>query len=134
MEEEILSILNEIKIAIYVLLTVVIVGVIANWIRAGASMKNLIRNKLDDFFKEEACRLHEEGKSKELIGHCEDELKKRPNSSNALWFLAKAYYQIEDFEQSKEHFEKLSTLEPSWYESDIKPFMEKIDELENQAH
>ena len=39
MENEILSILNDIKTAIYFLLAVVIIGVVANWVRAGISIK-----------------------------------------------------------------------------------------------
>ena len=74
-------------------MVVVILGVIANWIRAGISVKNLIRREIDDLFTEEASNYYDEGKFDELLAHCKEKLNKNPNHSYALWYKAKAYYQ-----------------------------------------
>ena len=127
MEAEILSTLNEIKTAIYALLAVVILGVVANWIRAGISIKNVIRSQLDDIFSEEAGNFYDEGKFDELLIHCEDKLKEKPNHNYALWYKAKALYRKQEYQKAKEYFEKLASSEPSWSESHINPFLEKIE-------
>jgi len=132
METEILSTLNEIKTAIYLLLAVVIIGVVANWIRVGISLKNVIPNQLDDLFTEEANNLYDEGKFDELLASCKEQLEKKPHHSYALWYKAKAYYQKQDYDKSKPYFEKLAKVEPNWEESHIQPYLDKIEAIENE--
>jgi uncharacterized membrane protein YidH (DUF202 family) len=60
MDSNVISTLNEIKVAIYVLLVIVTIGTIANAVRAWASAKNLIRKELDDLFTIEAGNFYEE--------------------------------------------------------------------------
>ena len=132
MDNEIISILNEIKTAIYVLVVVVIFGVVANWIRAGVSIKNVIRKELDDLFSEEAGDYYDKGKYDELLSHCEEHLKTKPNHSYALWYKAKAYYKKQDYEKSKQCFELLSKSEPSWDESHVQPYLRNIEAFESE--
>ena len=132
MDNEVISILNEIKIAIYILMVVVILGVVANWIRAGVSVKNLIRREIDDLFTEEASNYYDEGEFDKLISHCKEKLNKKPNHSYALWYKAKAYYQKQDYEKSKHLFENLAITEPSWSESHVQPYLERIAAIENE--
>ena len=129
MDNEVISILNEIKTAIYILMVVVILGVIANWIRAGVSVKNLIRREIDDLFTEEASNYYDEGKFDELLAHCKEQLNKKPNHSHALLYKAKAYYQKQDYEKSKRLFENLAKTEPTWNESHVQPYLEKIEAI-----
>jgi tetratricopeptide (TPR) repeat protein len=133
MDSEAISILYEIKTAIYVLLAVVIIGVIANWIRAGVSMRNLLRRELDDAFIDEVSDYYDKGNYEELISHCDDQLRRKPNHPHALWYKAKAYYQKREFRKSRELFEKLSMVEPSWDESHVQPYITKIKVLENES-
>jgi len=131
MDNELLSILTDIRTAIYWLLAVVIVGVIANWIRAGISIKNAMGKKLDDLFTDEASELYDKGQFGDLISHCEEYLNSRPNHSYALWYKAKALYQKQEYKKSKECFEQLSKNEPSWDESNIQPYLKKIEVIES---
>ena len=132
MEEEILSTLNEIKLAIYVLLAVVVLGVVANWIRAGVSLKNVIRNQLNDLFSQEAMNYYDEGKYDELLEHCAEKLKEKPNHSYALWYKAKALYSKQEYEEAIQYFEQLAIIEPNWNESHINPFLEKIRVIQDE--
>jgi len=132
MENEILSTLVQIKTAIYGLLAVVVLGVVANWIRAGVSIKNVVRKGLDDVFTEEAGNYFDEGKIDELLAHCEQKLKNKPNHSYALWYKAKAYYQKGEYAKSIEIFEHLENMEPSWGESHVKPYLKQIEANEKK--
>lgn len=132
MDNNILSALNEIKVAIYILLAIVTIGVIANWVRAWASVKNLARKELDDLFTVEAGNYYDEGKFDALLSHCEEKLRSKPNHSYALWYKAKAYYQKHEYEKSKKCFEQLEVTEPSWSASHVQPFLEKIRVIENE--
>lgn len=127
MEQQILSTLQEIKTALYVLMAIIILGVIAGFLRAGIAAKNLVKEKLDDFFRDEANHLFDKGAFDELIRYCEDKLKSKPHNSDALWYVAKAYYQKEDYSKAKEYFEKLVKAEPSWDKQYVQPYLEKID-------
>ena len=132
MDNNILSALNEIKVAVYVLLAIVTIGVIANWVRAWASVKNLAQKELDDLFTKEAGNYYDEGKFDELLSHCEEKLRSKPNHSYALWYKAKAYYQKHEYEKSKKCFQQLEVTEPSWSVSHVQPFLEKIRVIENE--
>ena len=132
MDNETISILIEIKAAIYILIAVVTLGVIANWIRAGVAIKNVIRKELDDLFSEEASDYYDKGRYDDLLSHCEEYLKSKPNHSYALWYKAKAYYQKEDYEKAKRCFEHLSKSEPSWEESNVRPYLQKIEAQESE--
>lgn len=131
MDHDILSTLNEIKVAIYALLVIVTIGVIANWIRVWTSVRNLLQKELDNIFTIQAGDYYDEGKFDELLAHCEEKLKSKPNHSNALWYQAKAYYQKQEYEKSKKCFEKLEVSEPGWSASHVQPFLEKIKAIEN---
>ena len=132
MDNNILSTLNEIKVAVYILLAIVSLGVIASWVRAWASVKNLVQKELDDLFTKEAGNYYDEGKFDELLSYCEEKLRSKPNHSYALWYKAKAYYQKHQYEQSKKCFEQLDATEPSWSASHVQPFLEKIRAIENE--
>ncbi len=132
MDNNILLILNEIKVAVYALLAIVTIGVIANWVRAWASVKNLVQRELDDLFTKEAGNYYDEGKLDELLSLCEEKLRSKPNHSYALWYKAKAYYQKQEYEKSKKCFEQLERTEPSWSASHVQPFLEKIKVIENE--
>jgi len=126
MDQAILSTLQEIKTAIYVLMAIVVLGVVASFIRAGISAKNLLRGKLDDLFRDEANHLFDKGAFDELIKYCEDRLKSKPHDGHALWYVAKAYYQKDEHRKAREYFEKLAKAEPSWEKEYVQPYLEKI--------
>jgi tetratricopeptide (TPR) repeat protein len=128
MEQQILSTLQEIKTAIYVLMAIVVLGVVASFIRAGISAKSLLKGKLDDLFRDEANHLFDRAAFDELIKYCEDKLNSKPFHSDALWYVAKAYYQKGEHKKAKEYFEKLAKSEPSWEKQYVQPYLEKIDQ------
>lgn len=134
MDNNVVSALSEIRTAIYILLAIVTLGVIANWIRAWASVKNMLEKELAELFTKEAGDFHDKGKFDELLIYCEEKLESKPNHSYALWYKAKAHYQKHEYDKSKECFGKLEIIEPSWGTSHILPYLEKIKAIENELH
>ena len=127
MEQQILSTLQEIKTAIYVLMAIVVLGVVASFLRAGIAAKSLLQGKLDDVFRDEATHLFDKGAFDELINFCEDKLKSKPHDGQALWYIAKTYYQKGEHLKAKEYFEKVAKAEPSWEKQYVQPYLEKIE-------
>ena len=134
MDNEILTTLISIKYALYLLITIVSVGVIANWVRAGIALKRQYREELENIFTTDASALYESGKYNELITLCDEQLNKKPNHSYAHWYKAKAYYQLKDYGKAKSFLNILASLEPSWDESHIQPILRKIHDTESETH
>ncbi len=109
-------------------MAIVVLGVVASFLRAGISAKTLVREKLDDIFRGEASHLFDKGDFDELIKYCEDELNSKAFHADALWYVAKAYYQKGEHQKAKEYFEKLAKSEPSWEKQYVQPYLEKIDQ------
>tara|TARA_R110002096_G_scaffold429995_1_gene643438 strand:+ start:400 stop:810 length:411 start_codon:yes stop_codon:yes gene_type:complete len=126
MEPDILPTLRDIKIAIYWLIGIVSLGVIANWVRAIIGIRSTIKREKNEIFSEIASELFDEGKWDELIDYCDMKLDRKPNHSYALWYSAKAYYQKKELDKAKEQFRRLSLAEPSWDDNYIQPYMNRI--------
>lgn len=133
MESETLSALQDIRIALYILTAAVITGVVVNIIRGYFQVKNSLRRELDKLFSEESEHLFGNGSYDKLIAYCEEKLKEKPNDSYALWYLAKAHYQKNQFRVAKQFFEKLAKTEPSWEEIYVRPYLAKINETNTTA-
>ena len=65
-------------------MAIVVLGVIASFLRAGIAAKGLLREKLDDIFRDEASHFFDKGAFDELIKLCEDKLKSKPHDVRAL--------------------------------------------------
>ena len=74
MEQEILSELAAIKSAIYILIAIVTIGVVANFIRVYFTSKNYIRNELNDLFEKELEEIFDDGRYNELLEKCDKKL------------------------------------------------------------
>ncbi len=132
MEQEILSELAAIKSAIYILIAIVTIGVVANFIRVYFTSKNYIRNELNDLFEKELEEMFDDGRYNELLEKCEKKLKSSSNHTYALWYKGKALFQLGEYERAKEVFGKIIVLQPSWEEGTVKPYLQKIEQYQNE--
>ena len=128
MDNEILQILDEIRIVLYLILAVVTLGILPNVISKIINAKSSLRDAKERVFKGLASDLFDEGDIDGLISYCEEQLVTKPNNSTALWWLAKAYYKNKNYSRSKELFTKAMESEPEWGKEHIKPYLEKIEE------
>jgi tetratricopeptide (TPR) repeat protein len=130
MEQEVISELNNIKLLLYISLTMSIIftiSVIYLVIQLGKRYSEKIEK---DLFNDNGYEMLDKECYEELIEHSNDMLKDRPNHAYALWFLGKSYYSLEKYDLAKVQFEKILKNEPSWKES-VEPYLDEIESLTN---
>jgi len=67
------------------------------------------------------------GDAEELINKSLDWIKEEPNNPWGYWFLARAYYLLENYIESKQTLLKIQHLNPDWSET-IKTWLDKVEE------
>ena len=125
METEI-TLLQDIKTALWVLIFIVAIGVFATVVRAVVTSYRAIKTEIDNMFYNSASAMYESGDLKELVGYCHDHLKKKPKEAYAYWFLGKAHFQMKELDKAEEYFNKAVEMYPSWEKEWVGPFREKI--------
>ena len=130
METEI-TLLQDIKSALWVLIFVVGIGVVATVVRAVITSYRAVKTEIDNIFYNSATAMYESGDLKKLVKYCHDYLKKKPKEAYAYWFLGKAHFQMEELEKAEEYFNKAVEIYPSWEKEWVGPFLEKISSAHN---
>ena len=126
MEQEILQTLQEIRVILYFLLIVVSVGMlvwIVNWI---SNIATNFQKAWENDFIDQADKFFESANFDKLIEHCQNKLNKYPNHSTAIYWLARAKFELGDSAESIVLFQRLLELEPSWRDSHIEPYLKKL--------
>ena len=131
MDQEIVSLLKEIKFGIYVLIAgvawVTTFSAFRFWQRIKPDYKEAIRQA----FKIQAEEEFEKAKFHDLIKLCDEKLADFPNHSYALWYLGKAHYALQEYSLAKTTLEKLKATWPEWDESHVSPLLDAIAKIEN---
>lgn len=70
----------------------------------------------------------ESGKNVELVAFLKPKLRKDPNNPTALYWMARAYLELGNTAHAKVLLLKVKSLEPSWDEKYINPYLAEIDE------
>lgn len=125
MENDILISLSEIKTILYILTGIFIIGVLLICFILYIVGVRFLSYKKSDVFKFFAEEKIDKGLYSEVISDAKEFLKDRPHHTYTQWYLAKAYYYTDDFENAKLYFEKILKREPDWEES-VKPYLDEI--------
>ncbi len=122
MESEVLQTLKEIRGILFFM--VVIFGVFVFFLALGIIQIIIKRYKqnLSNRWENIAGNLFNKAKYSELIVHCNTRLSGFPNDVNAVWWLAKSYKELGDYEDAKLLFIKVGELEPSWKPAYVDPY------------
>jgi cytochrome c-type biogenesis protein CcmH/NrfG len=80
-------------------------------------VKHHVVKGLDDLFQREALDLLERGQLELLVSRCRERLRERPNHVYAHWFLGRAYYLQERWDEALQAFEAAKRISPEWAES-----------------
>lgn len=126
MEQEILHTLKEIRGILYVLLIMVGFALFV-WVVGG--IKNILigfKQAWENDFILRADELFESAEFEKLTKHCEKKLTKYPNHSIATWWLARAKQEMGDESGAKALFERVLVFEPTWKETHIEPYLNKL--------
>ena len=127
MENNILVAINDLRTILYVILAIVVAGllfIIFMGYKVGAKLSSVKADDKFQFFAEEQM---DKGCYEELITYALDFLKERPHHTYAQWYLAKAYYNLEDYENAKKYFEKIAQRELEWRDN-VMPFLDEIND------
>lgn len=128
MEAEIV-LLQEIKSALWILIFVMSIGVVATIVRAVITSYRAVRTEIDNIFYNSAKGMFEGGNLNDLVKYCHNHLEKRPQEAYAYWFLGKAHFQLEELDRAEDYFNKVSEIHPSWAKEWVDPFLAKITSL-----
>ena len=126
MDQEILSVLQSIKLALYCLVVASTASVLLGLLRVWIARRREIRAALDQVFADRATKYLAEGKLTEAVQLCTEQIEKRPGDTYALWYLGMGQFRLSEYEAAKLTFSKLVQLEPGWEESHVKPVLAKM--------
>lgn len=90
-------------------------------------IKHYVVKGLDDLFRTEGLKLLESGRLDDLISECQHKLLDRPNHAYAHWYLGRAYFLQERWQDARTEFETLRRISPDWVSS-IDPYIDEIGE------
>ena len=128
MDEEILTVLNEIRGILFLILGGFGILVFLTITRTVASIYLGIKKQLEFDFTDKVGRLFKKKKYKDIVTLCNQEIEIYPRSAEAFWWLARAYYYLGNDIESLKLFKEVIKLEPEWEEEHITPYIEKINE------
>ena len=90
----------------------------------------MAKHRNEEQFNFQAQEMLDKDCNKELIQYAKEHLKERPNHTYALWYLAKGHYNLKNYSQAKELFEKIGKTEVSWLEI-VEPYLDKINNIQD---
>ena len=125
METE-LTLLQDIKTALWILISIVSIGVVATVIRSIVTSYRFVKTEIDNLFWNTASAMFESGELNKLVELCHNHLTEKPEEAYAHWFLGKAYFQMKELDKAKEHFNNALEIHPVWEKEWIGPFLDKI--------
>jgi len=127
MESEILQELQSIRSFMFVIMFVITLWVFFKILESVLNIFSGFSKAWDADFDNRTGHMLDSGEYDKAIKTCKEKLEKYPNHIDANWYIAKAYYYTEKNKLSKEHFEKVVYLMPSWKEI-VNEYLEEIEE------
>ena len=121
-----LTLLQDIKSALWILIVIVGIGVVVNYGRAVAASYKIIKSDLKDYFYNTATKMYENEKYNELIKYCHERLKKKPKKAYGFWFLGKAHFNRKEFDEAEKYVQKAIEIHPSWEEEWVSPYLKNL--------
>ncbi|MEO1205230.1 MAG: hypothetical protein AAFV45_02760 [Pseudomonadota bacterium] len=121
-----LAVLNDIQAQIGWLVMFIGTATLLYMITGALRLRSAFAVATDKEFGHKAERYFEEGRLEALTELCEQRLKSRPNSVEALWWCARGHYGLQHYAVAQERFAKLAQIEPRWQE-DVSPYLERIN-------
>lgn len=126
------ALLATISYQLYWVIGIVLIDAMAQLARLGTQMWRDFTRVREQDFEQKAERLFERGEFTELVRITEQWLADRPNSPTALWWCARAHFELEHHPVARERFAKLLRVEPSWREH-IQPYMERLSQSRHRV-
>jgi len=126
MENEILSTLNELKTVFYITLSLIVITVIVLTFAGVKFATKFAKTTISDKYKFFAEEMIDKECYEELIKSSKELLEERPNHTYALWYLGKAYFNTEDYNNARVCFEKIAKTNLEWRDN-VQPYLDEIN-------
>ena len=127
MDTQVISLLQEIRSALWLLVAILGLFIFVKIIRGCAVLLKTIKIRFDERFKIAARCLFDSGQFKSLLSYCDQQEKKYPHDGYPFWFRAQVYYQQEEYDKALENFNKVIDIFPTWEKEWVGPYIEKIN-------
>ena len=132
MENEVLQTLKEIRGILYILTVITGISMFVWLVHWARNIFISFKKEWERVFITQAENYFEKADYDKLIEHCGEKLRRYPNHSNAIWWLARVKQETGKELEAKKLFEKLLLLEPSWKENHIDPYIDLSSGLEEE--
>lgn len=133
METELLTSMNELKTILYIILTIFIIGSAIILILGYKLLHRISNSTKSEKFQYFAQEQMDKGCYEELKTYAQEFLEEKPHHIYAQWYLAKAYFYLEDYENAKKHFEKIAKTELEWRDN-VLPYLEELNDDTEQSN
>jgi thioredoxin-like negative regulator of GroEL len=118
----------------YLLVVLILVGIVAfiNFYRSVYYIRNEIKKIKKDSFAEDLKELIEKDEIAKAKSICKQKLITHPNHSYANYYLARVYSIEHKYDKCRNLLDKLSSIEPAWFNQFIKPILSQLDEIQKK--
>ena len=125
MEELLSSIDQKLDWVIYCLIGFLVLSAIRTFFVATGHIQANWKNREADYYGD----LFRKEKYQELLKHLDKALEKDSRSLYPVWYKAKTLYQLEQYEEAGELFDRVQTIEPDWMDN-AQSYLDRINKLE----
>lgn len=130
MEPSEIQLLNElilIRNGVFMIGGLLAAMLIVRVVQAAMRLREMHQVQKGESIRDMSVSYFESGKFVELVAFLKPKLRKDPNNTTALYWMARAYIELGNTAHAKVLLLKVKSLEPSWDEKYINPYLAEID-------
>lgn len=131
MEASEIQVLNELILIRQIALVIALLlaaTLIIRALQAALKVRELYTIQKGESIRDMAVSYFESAKYVELIAFLKPKIRKDPNNSTALYWMARAYIELDNRAHAKVLLLKVKSLEPSWDEKYINPYLAELED------
>jgi tetratricopeptide (TPR) repeat protein len=127
LDYQIVSLLQEIRSELWILIIIVGLFFVAKAIKGSDALFRTMKKRFDERFKIIARCMFDRGQFDSLLKYCDEQEKKNPRDGYPFWFRGQVYYELKEYDKARENFSKVIEIYPSWEKEWVGPYIEKMD-------
>ena len=117
MDSEILQQLEQIRVYVFIIMIAIVLWAFFKVLESVQKIFIGFKKTWDTAFDNRIQRYFDIGEYEKIIKECEEVLEKYPLHRDAIWYLARAYFGQNNYDQSIKYFKKATDLVPHWKDS-----------------
>lgn len=120
--------LNQINQTLIVIAVLLAILVSVHLFNMAGNVVNNWRSYRNKLINTKSIEMYDRADYSALKKYLNETLNRFPNNPHAIYWMARCQLESSNLESAKKLFEKLKTLEPSWEDDCVTPFLKEIDE------